>query len=282
VFGQIKLKAVATGLASFLPVLRNMTCRGTNGTNNPRYCYSVWLRHLLKARASGFEGPFGTVAELGPGDSLGIGLSALLCGSERYIALDAIMHADFAGNVAALRSIAHLFMQRSPVPGEDEFPRINPKLESYDFPGSLFPEAGPLNCIRPERLARIESELADDTVTWDYSAPANHFTVSAWVQTARMHEIPSMVKKMSRMDDPGLPLAVGARNAVPVCPEITLINRQCRHIVGIMLVHRYPVNPNRYPHSRIAQHAAAAAQFGAKHIILPGDARNPGSGFNRV
>jgi len=161
VFGQIKLKAAATGLASFLPVLRDMTCRGTNGTNNPRYCYSVWLRHLLKARASGFEGPFGTVAELGPGDSLGIGLSALLCGSERYIALDAIMHADFAGNVAALRSIAHLFMQRSPVPGEDEFPRVNPKLESYDFPGSLFPEAGPLNCIRPERLARIESELAD-------------------------------------------------------------------------------------------------------------------------
>jgi len=54
----------------------------------------------------------------------------------------------------------------------------------------------------------LQFDGVDDTVTWDYPAPANHFTVSAWVQTAKTHEIPSMVKKMSRMDDPGLPLMI--------------------------------------------------------------------------
>lgn len=50
----------------------------------------------------------------------------------------------------------------------------------------------------------------DDIVLWNYPPPANQFSVSAWVQAARRHAIPSPMTMLPQMQDPGLPLMIYA------------------------------------------------------------------------
>src|SRR5439155_1152871 len=82
--------------------------RGGGDTSSARYCYSVWLRHLVVAAANGFKVPPRVVAELGPGDSLGLGLSMLLSGADRYHAFDVVQHAQVKRNQAVLGHVDDL------------------------------------------------------------------------------------------------------------------------------------------------------------------------------
>jgi hypothetical protein len=91
---SIKPRSLVIGAATYVPGLRRLTGRTTGGTVSARYCYSVWLRHLCMLHRHGLPTQFETVVELGPGDSLGVGLAALLTGAERYIALDALRYDD--------------------------------------------------------------------------------------------------------------------------------------------------------------------------------------------
>ena len=77
---SIKVISLVVGMATYIPGLRILTGRRTGGTVSARYCYSVWLRHLSMLYQSALPTTFKTTAELGPGDSLGIGLAALLSG----------------------------------------------------------------------------------------------------------------------------------------------------------------------------------------------------------
>jgi hypothetical protein len=64
------------GIATHLPgTNRVLPSRGTGGTTSARYCCSVWLRHISCAHENGLSTRPEVVAELGPGDSLGIGLA---------------------------------------------------------------------------------------------------------------------------------------------------------------------------------------------------------------
>jgi hypothetical protein len=100
--------------------------------SNARYCYSVWLRHLTAWRRAGFVGRILTVAELGPGDSVGTGIAALLSGVERYYALDVVAYSNTPTDL--VEQIAELYRRGEDIPGDDEFPELKPKLSSYKFP----------------------------------------------------------------------------------------------------------------------------------------------------
>lgn len=94
----------------------------------------MWLRHLVLAHRSGLNCHPRTVAELGPGDSLGVGLAALLCGCEQYFALDVVKYSNPEVNVSILEELTTLFRERAAIPGSDEFPALKPYLDSLDFP----------------------------------------------------------------------------------------------------------------------------------------------------
>ena len=59
----------------------------TEGSCDARYCYSVWMRHLKFYYELRHDIPQ-TVIEFGPGDTIGRGLMALLCGAREYYGLD--------------------------------------------------------------------------------------------------------------------------------------------------------------------------------------------------
>jgi SAM-dependent methyltransferase len=99
------------------------------------------------------------VAELGPGDSLGTGLAALLCGAERYYGLDIVHHGDLARNLVILDELAELFRARADIPGPDEFPDVKPYLESYQFPSGILDDEILDLSLAPDRLRRIRDSV---------------------------------------------------------------------------------------------------------------------------
>jgi SAM-dependent methyltransferase len=155
---KLRLKAIATGLVTYVPGVSHL--RPTGGTGSARYCYAVWLRHLILAHDAGLYAAVPrVVAELGPGDSIGIGLAALLSGAEKYYALDLVAYSDLKGNLNVFEELADLFKMRAPIPGDEEFPGVFPKLPGYEFPHSLLPAALMEHVLSQDRLRRIRTSI---------------------------------------------------------------------------------------------------------------------------
>lgn len=179
-------KAILEGGLSLLPGGGRLFGKGTQGTDSARYCYSVWLRHLVKTQAYLSSPLSGSVVELGPGDSLGIGLAALLSGASRYIAVDVVRHAGVEQNLAVFAELVRLFTERAPIPTYDEFPALKPGLDDYGFPETLLDvERMALN-LAPERIEAIVAALKGENSSGEngmsmicYADPTSAATVLA-------------------------------------------------------------------------------------------------------
>ena len=156
----MKLKQLIKGMATFVPGL-NRRAKSTGGTNSSRYCYSVWLRHLVMAKRNGLNAYPKIVAELGPGDSLGIGLAALLCGCDKYFAFDVVEYANAERNAKIFDELVTLFKNRTPIPGNDEFPNVNPDLGEYNFPADILDENRLQHALQQSRIERIRDSISD-------------------------------------------------------------------------------------------------------------------------
>ena len=160
------IKALMEGGLSLVPGAMRLFRTGTRGTDSARYCYSVWLRHLVKTQPHRVAPFGGRVVELGPGDSLGIGLAALLSGASQYIAVDVVRHASVPHNLRVLDKLVQLFSDRSSIPADDEFPDIRPPLDRYAFPADLFDPASMERNLAPDRIAAIAAALAGEASAW--------------------------------------------------------------------------------------------------------------------
>jgi SAM-dependent methyltransferase len=99
------------------------------------------------------------VAELGPGDTLGTGLAALLSGAERYFAFDVVAYANVQGNLRVLDELLALFRSRADIPGESEWPRVSPKLNSYAFPHDILNTETLRRLLSDDRIDRIRESI---------------------------------------------------------------------------------------------------------------------------
>jgi hypothetical protein len=102
-----------------------------------------------------------TVAELGPGDSLGIGLAALLSGCDQYYALDVVEYADLERNAQIFDELVQLFSSRTPIPDRDEFPEVKPYLDDYAFPAKVLDKSRLERALEASRLEKIRRSLTD-------------------------------------------------------------------------------------------------------------------------
>ena len=162
----MKLRKIISGIASFVPGIDQLRAyiRGTwetGGTDSARYCYSIWLRHMVMAQNNGLNIYPKIVAELGPGDSLGIGLAALISGCDKYYALDVVEHANTDRNVKIFDELVTLFKNRTPIPGKDEFPEITPHLENHDFPVDIFDDNRLQHALEQSRIERIRDSISN-------------------------------------------------------------------------------------------------------------------------
>lgn len=176
------LRPLIIGLASYIPGLRRACGAGrTGGTDSARYCYSVWLRHLVCASENGLPTNPQVVAELGPGDSIGIGLAALILGAQKYFAFDRVPFARVERNLAVFDDLVRMFQNRERIPGPGEFPHTNPTLHDYDFPSKVLTASRLEEALNPKRLQRLREAIqssTSDVIT--YRAP--------WFQSGLVQE----------------------------------------------------------------------------------------------
>ncbi len=150
---------MATNLPGVIKLKKIITGKGTGGTDNARYCYSVWLRHLVMAKLNNLNVFPKVVAEIGPGDSLGIGLAAMISGVEKYNAFDIVEYSNIETNLDIFDELVKLFKERTPIPGEDEFPEVKPFLNKYSFPDDILSEDKLEYCLSKPRLDKIRKSI---------------------------------------------------------------------------------------------------------------------------
>jgi len=156
---MVFIKALIKGGISFLPGINLLRRREGGGANSARYCYSVWLRHLVLAHGCGMQTIPRVIAELGPGDSLGTGLASLLSGCERYQAFDVVHFIRHKQNLTMLEEMIELFRQRMPIPDEYEFPHLYPRLAHYAFPDEILNDNILYDALATDRLESIRDAL---------------------------------------------------------------------------------------------------------------------------
>lgn len=155
---MLTAKLILTGLRSYLTLKAKKRLAGRS-TGSARYCYTVWLRHLVKTFKNDFQACPATVAELGPGHSIGVGLAALISGVEKYFGFDITQYADLKKNLEVFHELVSLFTNREDIPGPKEFPRVNPQLESYEFPHYILTDEWLRKSLNENRIKKIENSI---------------------------------------------------------------------------------------------------------------------------
>ncbi|MFC2013179.1 hypothetical protein ACFLUE_02715 [Chloroflexota bacterium] len=165
--GLFTLRKILTGVLSYIPgvipLARRTVVRVVEVGTVPeaRYRYSIWLEHLVVARAHGLPTQPESVVEFGPGASLGMGLAALISGSRRYFGLDVVRHCNPERDIEVFDRLVELFRKREAIPAQDEFPDVLPRLDSYDFPADILTRERLAAAMTEDRLAVIRKSLAD-------------------------------------------------------------------------------------------------------------------------
>lgn len=150
------VKPLAKGFLTWIPGFQRAFYDRTagGGTASARYCYGVWLKHLTLLRESGMQALPGTVVELGPGDSLGTGMAALLSGAERYVGIDAVARVRTQTNAQVFRDLVSLFQRRAPRPTKG-WPDFDGYLGPGRFPGHILTDARLAQTLDSQRVAEL-------------------------------------------------------------------------------------------------------------------------------
>jgi hypothetical protein len=154
------MRQVLFGTASYIPGVYSLVAKRQREASSARYCYAVWLRHLVLAHRHGLNVPPRIVVELGPGELLGVGLAALISGVDTYYACDIVRQADTDRNLRLFDEIVALFRRREPIPGDCDFPRLKPRLDDYSFPDFFRTAHGGRGALAEPRLTRLRESVA--------------------------------------------------------------------------------------------------------------------------
>ena len=117
------------------------------------------MKHLTLFWANGFRKLPTTIAEFGPGDSLAIGLSAVLSGVNDYIALDVVEYASVERNLAILDELIQLFSNRHPGSATG-WPKYHQFLDKRLFPSHILSDDYLEECLRKQRVSAIRDAIA--------------------------------------------------------------------------------------------------------------------------
>ena len=114
-----------------------------------------------------------SVAEIGPGDSIGIGLAALIAGSDRYSGLDVVPYSLSRHNDRVFRTLVGFFQERKPNPSWG-WPNYDHMLDGRFFPSRILDDdllARSLDGARLEKIAAALQGRRSDPIRIAYHCP---------------------------------------------------------------------------------------------------------------
>jgi hypothetical protein len=213
----LPIRHMAIGLASCIPgIYRVVRRKGTGNMDSAAYCYGVWLKHLtFLSELTGPRVPR-CVAEVGPGDSLGVGIAALLSGADRYFAFDVHRYATDELTLALFDQLVALFQGRAPRP-ERGWPDFDGLLSPDLFPHAVLDDRRLAETLRPERLEAIRAALrrpgvpadgilVEYRVPWDSRNPADADSVDLVLSHSCLEhvvDVPSVINALAHWLAPG-------------------------------------------------------------------------------
>lgn len=124
--------------------------------NSTRYGYSAWLRHLIVALKNDLPTNPDVVAGPDLGNSLGTGLATLIYGANKYYAFDVVDYTNKKRKLAVFDALVKLFKNCENVPDNNEFPKVKPYLETYEFPNYIVTDERLSEALRPDRIESKE------------------------------------------------------------------------------------------------------------------------------
>jgi hypothetical protein len=157
---EMRLAPIARGLLTWFPAINDLISqRGSVGhTDSADYCFGVWVKHLTLLRAHGMDTMPRSVAELGPGESMGVGLAALLSGADQCFGLDVMPHSNPERNLRILEGLLPMFRNRAPRTDQG-WPNVNAHLDARLFPSHILTDESLEDALRPERVAAIRRAI---------------------------------------------------------------------------------------------------------------------------
>jgi hypothetical protein len=158
---HMKIRPVLKGFLTFIPGMqRVLPKRGTGGTNSAHYSYELWLKHLTMLWENGMRSIPNTIAELGPGDSLGVGLAAMLSGVNNYYSLDVVGYLNNNFNLKIFEELVTLFKTRAGRPTKG-WPDYDSYLDKKLFPSHILTDELLNTSLSEERIALIRNVLVN-------------------------------------------------------------------------------------------------------------------------
>lgn len=185
------------GVLTFIPGVYKLRASrlGSGGSFSSEYCYSVWMRHIVAAHQNDLECYPNVVAELGPGDTLGVGIMALLLGSSKYIAYDVVEFSNSKKNLIMFEELLLMLNERKPIPNNHEFPRVVPKLVDYAFPSSIYSEEYLKKTLTDDRVNKIrlsllnESSMIEYNLSWTDSSETDFKKIDMFISQAVLEHV---------------------------------------------------------------------------------------------
>lgn len=77
---MIKFRKIIRSFISYMPIAKTISKKKCTSPQYGKYYYDIYLYHIESLKNNGFLNQSGIIAEIGPGDTFGIGLCALLVG----------------------------------------------------------------------------------------------------------------------------------------------------------------------------------------------------------
>lgn len=173
------MNPVLKGALTYAPgVKKILNSTGRGNTNSTEYCYSLWLKHLVLSHHHSQGHSPTTMAELGPGGSLGVGLAAILSGVSEYSALDVVEYANTDNNLRVFEELVEMFKRKQPRT-EKGWPDFDELLPTSLFPDEILTSDILHKTLDPHRLEAIRNAIRNPGQTFDsirinYHVPWNN------------------------------------------------------------------------------------------------------------
>jgi len=164
------------GLKSLLPARSKYSMRSS--VVDARYGYALWLRHVLALSEEDISGPFASVVELGPGNSVATGVCVVLSGADSYTGIDVLDHLARDQAERVFEETVQLFQEKAPIPGNDSYPNLCPRPNSLSFPASALHAFAPHDEARTSHADTLRDDIA--RIVKGESAGKHLRYVSSW------------------------------------------------------------------------------------------------------